>query len=163
MSRRSLAKLLLLLFLGGMALGCRQQLIPNTDVEDTEQNRTILSFCEEYRRAVEHRNVPLLVQLAHPKYYEDGGNIDASDDLDRAGLEDYLENRFKDVKAVRYEIRYRRVTPGQKGTILVDYTYSASYKVPSPAGDVWRRTVADNRLVLLPDKGKEKFLILSGM
>ena len=114
--------------------GCRQQYIPNTDVEDSDFNRRVISFCEDYRRAVEQRKVGVLLQLAHPSYYEDGGNIDSSDDIDYAGLEEYLKDRFKETKAIRYEIRYRRVGKGRKKLVYVDYTYSASYKIPSQDG-----------------------------
>jgi hypothetical protein len=137
-------------------------LIPNTDVEDTAENRKIVQFCEEYRRAVENREVGVLFNLAHPKYYEDGGNIDASDDIDHAGLKEFLRDRFSGTQAIRYEIRYRRVKLGPKDTVLVDYTYSASYKIPTADdGDGWHRQVADNRLELIPHQ--DSFLILSGM
>lgn len=144
-----------------LSVGCATHYIPNTDVEDTDENRKIIQFCEDYRRAVERRNVGLLLKLAHPKYYEDGGNIDSSDDIDLAGLKTYLESKFVLAKAIRYEIRYRRVGEGRNNSIYVDYTYSASYKLPSATGDVWRRKVADNRLELVPQG--ESFLILSGM
>ena len=65
---------------------CTQQLIPNTDLEDTEENRKLVEFCEVYRHAVEHRDIDKLLSLAHADYYEDGGNVDATDDLDYAGL-----------------------------------------------------------------------------
>lgn len=141
--------------------GCAHQRIPNTDVEETDFNRRVIEFCEEYRRAVERRNVGLLLRFAHPRYYEDGGSIDTSDDLDYPGLKGYLDGQFKQTSAIRYEIRYRRVGKDTRGNVLVDYTYSASYKVPSSNGDVWRRRVADNRLELIPEG--EKFRILSGM
>jgi hypothetical protein len=150
---------LMMLTLVGM-LGCQTQLIPNTDVEDNERNRSIVDFCERYRKAVEHRNVSYLLQIAHPDYYEDGGNVDSSDDLDRAGLADYLNERFSDAKAIRYEIRYRRVGKGRNDTYYIDYTYSASYQLPTPGGEVWRRTVADNRLELVPEG--DSYLVLSG-
>jgi hypothetical protein len=153
--------LVILAVVGVAAVGCSTQHIPNTDVEDNEYNRRVIQFCEDYRRAVERRNTAMLLKLAHPDYYEDGGNIDTSDDIDYAGLREYLETRFAVVKAVRYEIRYRRVGKGRKDTIHVDYTYSASYKIPSDRGDIWRRRVADNRLELMPSG--EAFLILSGM
>lgn len=146
----------------GLAVGaCARQTIPNTDVEDTELNRDVISFCEEYRHAVEQRNVGLLLKLADKNYYEDGGNIDATDDLDYAGLEEYLKGRFEHTKAIRYEIRYRRVGRGRNDTITVDFTYSASYKLGTEEGDVWRRTVADNRLELRPEK--DTYRILAGM
>lgn len=142
-------------------LACSKQLIPNTDVEDTGFNRKVVEFCEEYRRAVERRNVGMLMKLAHPRYYEDGGNIDSSDDLDYAGLKDYLTGSFRHTKAIRYEIRYRRVGRGRNNEVFVDYTYSASYKLVTEDGDVWRRRVADNRLELLPEG--ESFRIIGGM
>ena len=146
----------------GLALGgCSKTYIPNTDVEETEFNRKVVEFVEEYRRAVERRNIAMLLKLAHPSYYEDGGNIDTSDDLDFAGLKTYLEDKFRDVHAIRYEIRYRDVTMGRNDRIFVDFTYSASYKLPTPNGDVWRRRVADNRIELIPEN--DSFRIVSGM
>ncbi|MBK7586570.1 MAG: hypothetical protein IPI67_41080 [Myxococcales bacterium] len=140
---------------------CGGHTIPNTDVDDTDDNRKVVTFCEEYRRAVEGKKIGFLLQLADPSYYEDGGNNDATDDLDYAGLRSYLEDRFAKTKGIRYEIRYRRVAKGRKDTLLVDYTYSASYKIPSDGGDVWRHVVADNRLELLPVG--DSFKIISGM
>jgi hypothetical protein len=148
----------------GLALAtsaCSREYIPNTDVEDNDFNRNVIEFCEDYRHAVERRNVGMLVKFANEKYYEDGGTIDTSDDLDYAGLKEYLQGKFRDVKAIRYEVRYRDVTRGRDEEIFVDYTYSASYKIPTERGDVWRRRVADNRLELKPDG--ETFKILSGM
>jgi hypothetical protein len=144
-----------------MQVGCASQMIPNTDVEDTTRNRSVVQFCEEYRHAVEQRNIARLLLMAHPNYYEDGGNIDSSDDIDFAGLKDFLETKFRDTKAIRYEIRYRRVGQGRKDIIYVDYTYSASYKLNTDSGEVWRRTVADNRIEMVADG--EKYKILSGM
>jgi hypothetical protein len=142
--------------------GCTTHYIPNTDVEDNDQNRKVIDFCEEYRRAVETENVDKLLKLADPRYYEDGGNVDASDDLDYAGLRDYLQTRFKDTRSIRYEIRYRRIGEGRKKrSIFVDYTYSASYKIPTPSGELWKHRVAENRLELVPNA--DSFLILSGM
>lgn len=121
-------------------------------------------FCEKYRKAVEHRDVPVLMAIASPKYYEDGGNIDPTDDMDFEGLRKYLNEDFQKAKAIRYEIRYRRVLVAKESDrIFVDYTYSASYKVPSidEARDQWRRSVAENRLELV--KEGESFKITGGM
>jgi len=141
--------------------GCATHYIPNTEVEDNDDNRRIISFCEKYRHAVEERNVPLLLEMASPRYYEDGGNVDAADDMDYAGLREYLEGRFKDTRAVRYEIRYRRVKQASDTKILVEYTYTASYRIPGLKGEEWRHTVADNRLELITDASS--FKILAGM
>ena len=142
-------------------IGCTEALIPNTDVADTPRNREIVKFCETYRRAVEQKNIGLLLEMAHPNYYEDGGTLDPTDDLDRAGLADYLRHKYVETESVRYEIRYRRVSDGRRGEHLVDYTYSASFRIPTSRGAEWRRKVADNRLEVVPHG--EKFLIVAGM
>lgn len=157
----TLALTLTALAVAGAVPGCKKHYLPDTTVEETEANRRVISFLEDYRHAVEQRNIALLLQMAHPNYHEDGGNIDSSDDISRAGLEKYLTERFRDTKDIRYEALYRRIGEGRGGTIEVDYSYTAAYRVPSADGDVWRNAVADNRIVLVP-KG-ESFQILSGM
>jgi hypothetical protein len=142
--------------------GCSHEYIPNTQVEDSDFNRDVIAYCEDYRHAVERRNVELLLRMADPRYYEDGATVDTSDDLDFEGLKKYLKERFALTSQIRYEIFYRDISIGRNNQVFVDYTYSASYKIPSPTGDeVWRRRVADNRLELVRDGSK--FRILSGM
>ena len=140
--------------------GCTNHYIPNTDVEDSDDNRKIISFCEKYRHAVEKKDVGALLQLASPQYYEDGGNVDAADDLDYVGLRESLTSKFQDARAIRYEIRYRRVIKEEDVT-YVDYTFSASYRIPGQTGEEWRRKVDDNRLELVPYQ--EGFRIVAGM
>jgi hypothetical protein len=156
---KGLFKILVLIVIT-LGAGCATHYIPNTDVEDTGPNRKIITYCEKYRHAVEQRDVPLLLQMASQTYYEDGGNVDASDDMDYAGLKDYLEGRFKDTRAIRYEIRYRRVDQTDD-RVVIEYTYTASYKIPGLNGDEWRHTVADNRLELVEDK--DSYKIVAGM
>ncbi|MDI3285195.1 hypothetical protein [Polyangium sp. 15x6] len=140
--------------------GCATRYIPNTDVEDTDENRKIIAFCEKYRHAVEDKDVAVLYGFASPDYYEDGGNVDPGDDIDYAGLKAYLTGAFQDARAIRYEIRYRRIVH-EDDLIFVDYTYSASYRIPGTKGEEWRRKVEDNRLELVPYNGD--FRIVAGM
>lgn len=140
--------------------GCATHYIPNTDVEDTDQNRKLIKFCERYRHAVELKDVATLLKMAAPNYYEDGGNVDAADDLDYAGLKAYLTSKYQDAAAIRYEIRYRRVLT-ERDVVFVDYTYSASYRIPGSKGEEWRHKVEDNRLELVPYQ--DDFRIIAGM
>lgn len=159
------ARFLLIVTVAALLLlvGCSKKYIPNTDVEDSEDNRRVIAFCEVYRKAVERRDIARILGMVSPNYYEDGGNVDASDDLDFEGLKAFLTNEFKESKAIRYEIRYRRVVwPEDAERVFVDYTYSASFKIPGPEdADEWRRTVAENRLILSVEG--ETFKILSGL
>ena len=130
-------------------------------MDDTSDNRKVINFCEQYRHAVEEKNVGMLIKLASPHYFEDGGNTNAEDDIDYDGLKDYLTSQFLKTTGIRYEIKYRQVTPTEKNQIFVDYTYSASYKMPGAKGDEWHHTIAENRLVLVPEG--DTYKILAGM
>jgi len=156
---KQLASALLPLVL--FASACTKHYIPNTDVEDNDDNRKVISFCEKYRHAVEERNVPALLGMASQSYFEDGGNVDGADDMDYTGLREYLEGRFKDTRAIRYEIRYRKINRGTRERIFVEYTYAATYRIPGLKGEEWRHAVADNRLELVPDQ--VAFKIVAGM
>jgi len=161
MSRPNRTALLFAALLGlATQAGCATHYIPNTDVEDNEDNRKLVGFCERYRHAVEQKDVATLLKLAAPSYYEDGGNVDPTDDIDYAGLKAYLTTKFQDATGIRYEMRYRRVAR-EKDLFFVEYTYSASYRIPGPKGDEWRRKVDDNRLELVPYQ--DEFRIVAGM
>lgn len=146
---------------GVSTAGCSKSYIPNTDVEDSSENKKVISFCEQYRHAVEDKDVGTLLKLASPRYYEDGGNTNPEDDIDFDGLKDYLTSTFVKTQTIRYEIRYRRVTFAENKKIFIEFTYSASYRIPGLKGEEWKHTVADNRLELTPDG--ETFKILAGM
>jgi hypothetical protein len=164
---RALATVLLLAATG--IAGCKRDYIPNTDVEDTDENRDVIAFCEKYRRAVEKRDAQAMLALVSPLYYEDGGNPDASDDMDYAQFKAWLTGQgigedgitFQDATAIRHEIRYRRVT-FESDRVLVDYTFSASFRVPTAKGDEWKRKVDENRLELVRDESGE-LKIVAGM
>src|SRR5215469_8168442 len=107
--------------------GCSKTYIPNTDVEDNSENRKVIAFCEEYRHAVEDKDVGRLLTMASPRYFEDGGNTNPEDDIDFDGLKDFLTSTFVKTQTIRYEIRYRRIEENKDTKrVFVEYTYSAS-------------------------------------
>jgi hypothetical protein len=144
------------------ASGCTRDVIPNTDVEDNSRNREVLEFCERYRAAVEERNVTALMRLASQRYYDDNGTPSGLDDVDYEVLGEKLNTWREGVLDVRYEIRYRRVTFTHE-RILVDYTYTGSFRVHTAEGERWARRLADNRLILEREGEEEVFHIISGM
>jgi len=151
------------------AAGCSHQYIANSDLEDNDDNWKVVHFCEKYRRAIEERDIETLVALASPRYFETGGNAKSGDDMDYNGLRSYLATKFKLTKAIRYEIRYHRIAEvrlekvGDKveHVLNVDFTYTASFQIPTSKGDVWNRAVRDNRLQIVTDG--DSFKILAGM
>jgi len=142
-------------------MGCSKQMIPNTDVEATKENEDIVLFCEKYRHALEDRNVAELLKLMSPAYFEDGGNTKTDDDADYDKIREFLTGDFLHTSAVRYEIRYRRITFTETKHVFVDYTYDAAWKLPGLKQDEWHHAIADNRLDLVKDG--DSYKIVAGM
>jgi hypothetical protein len=113
---------------------CATGRIPNTDVPDTSENQAIVAFCERYRHAVEAKDTRTLLSLASPRYFEDGGTPTGEDDYGFEGLQRLLAAWNDDVREVRYEMRYRRITPDPQrpNRVFVDYTYTGSYTLRQP-------------------------------
>lgn len=140
--------------------GCNTQMIPNTTIEDSPYNREVITFCEHYRNALEQRDIGALLALASPRYYENSGTPEGDDDYDITGLRDVLRRTLPRVQTVRYEFRYRRVSV-ERERVLVDYTYSGSFRVETEDGHRWFRRVADNQLEL--ERVGDEYRIVAGM
>jgi hypothetical protein len=143
--------------------GCEETVIPNTEVPDTAENREIIRYCEEYRIALEARDVVALLSMAADDYYEDAGTPTGQDDYDRGGLEAVLRTRFARVEAVRYDILYRRIVV-LADRVEVYFTFYGRFQVSSEeeGGEArWFSKVGDNRLVLA--RTPDGFRILSGL
>jgi len=138
---------------------CGAENIPNTDVPDNSQNRAVLEFVEQYRHAVESRQVGAILALVSERFFDDNGTIPTDDDRDYDRLREQLA-RFEQLLDVRYEMRYRNVTY-RSDRVLVDYTYTASFKVATADGDRWETRLRDNRIELVREDGE--FRIISGI
>jgi hypothetical protein len=139
------------------AAACSKAYIPNTDVEDTSVNRQVIAYCELYRHAMEEKDVGKLLKAMSPGYFGDRGNVSADYDQVR----DFLTGDFLKTGAIRYEIRYHRVTFTENSHVYVDYTFAAAWKLPGVKADEWHHKVADNRLDLVRDG--DSFKIVAGM
>lgn len=141
-------------------VGCGNQLIPNTDVPDTQANREAVEFVEEYRHAVESHNPASILRLVSQSYYDDNGTPASTDDVDYERLQEQLGRWTSDVLDVRYEMRYRRVSVYPE-RVFVDVTYTGSFKVRTAEGERWERRLADNRIELVREDGALR--IVSGL
>lgn len=147
-------------FMFSVFAGCGASIIPNTSVDDTPANREVINFCESYRHALEQRDVGALLAMASPRYYENSGTPEGVDDYDVTGLRDVLRERMPRVHTVRYEFRYRQIQ-FHRDRVLVDYTYSGSFRVETDEGHRWFRRVADNRLEL--ERVGGQYRVVAGM
>ncbi len=142
--------------------GCTKN-IPNTTVKDTPENREVITFMENYRNAVEARDIGALLAMAHPQYLDDNGTPSGDDDLDYQLLQEKLSRWRERVTDVRYEIKYRTITR-EMDRVMVAYRYSASFRIAYDEEDRrWSRRIGENRLVLLYDDLQTRYYVLSGM
>lgn len=142
-----------------LGTGCTHY-IPNTTVQDTSENREVLRFMEEYRHAVEERNIGALIAMTDPLYLDEVGTPTNDDDLDYGSLQARLAAWATRVVEIRFEIRYHRVEITDT-KVWVEYRYTASFKMPNAGGEErWSRRVADARAVLSrdPESGEVRFL-----
>lgn len=158
--RNALPLMLLASVLAPIAAGCNGEVIPNTDVPDTAQNREAILFVEDYRHAVERRNVGEILALVSERFFDDNGTPTTDDDRDYDRLREELAAVSDRLLDVRYEMRYRRVSY-RRNRILVDYTYTSSFKVATPQGDRWETRLNDNRIELVREDGELR--IVSGI
>jgi hypothetical protein len=157
---KSLKKTSLLALSLLVAAGCAHTNIPNTFVEDTKENRRVLEFVDQYRKAVESQNIGELLSLASERYFDDMGTPQGNDDIDYQALKEGLVRLRKEVQEVRYQISYRGVTY-VRDHALVDVLYTGWFKLTTAEGPQWRRRLEPHRLVVAEENGKYK--ILSGM
>ena len=144
------------------AAGC-QKTIPNTTVADTPENRAVITFMENYRNAVESRDIGALLAMAHPQYLDDNGTPSGDDDIDYRALRAKLARWRERVTDVRYEIKYRTISR-EMDRVLIAYRYSASFRIAYDEEDQrWSRRIGENRLTLLYDNIETRYYVLSGM
>jgi hypothetical protein len=68
--------------------------VAGTKVPYSENNKSVLDRCEEYRMAVENRDSDALMLMAHPQYWEDSGTPSGGDDYGYEGLRNDLQTRL---------------------------------------------------------------------
>jgi hypothetical protein len=156
-------------YVSGLALaavtgssGCaHRENIPGTTVSDSEANREIVKTVEQYRQALEARDVDRLMMLASERYFEDSGTPRADDDYGYDGLKQVLSSKLPRVRSLRYYIQYRNIkVEGDKAEVEV--FLNGAFELLSEAGERYRR-VNDYHRFQLEHTTKDRWKFLSGM
>ncbi len=144
---------------------CNKKMIPNTTVEDTEENREIVAVIDKYRQALENRDVDTLVSMASPKYFDNAGTpAKPDDDYDYTGLRAFLEDRFKLLESVKVDIFVKNIEFPEGFTsprAHVDLQFLSRYQMALPAGSKWASNDERVRIVLVREPSG--WYVLSGM
>ena len=159
--KKILPMLTLLAFTVGLGNCSQVKYIPGTHIPDKPKNREIIKVVEKYRRAMMNRDAGTLMSMAHPHYYEHSGTPKGKDDYGYKGLLDVIKKRMKQLRAMRYNIKYRKIKWVSNKQVEVEYYIDASYQIATPDGtDKWSRYTHHNKIILI--KHKDRWLFVRG-
>ena len=160
----------LLLFLVAVLVvivsGCApRKNIPNTNLEDNEENRIVARVLENYRLAMEAKNAAQILSLVSPDYYDTSGTPEPADDYDYKGLQEFLEDYFSKLKTLRLNIFIDKLVEDEddKNKLYVDFRYVVRYQMELPGGDKWKSNEELKRMTLVRANKDSPWLIQSGL
>ncbi len=143
-----------------LAAACAPRLLPGTDVKETKDTRAIYDVIQKWVDAMNARDVPGVLSVVAPDYFDDAGTPDPSDDLDRGKLEKALTDDLAKVEGSKLAVTIRRIDP-TGDTATAELYYDSYYRVQTPSGPVPRRDSDVYRLKLKKEGGAWK--ITSGL
>ena len=122
-------RLCLLPFLVVLA-ACSGKMIPDTQIEDTPDNRSIADLVERYRIAVEQRDIPTLRELISRRYFTNAGTTATGED--DYGFEQVeiklLPMLHENVKSVQLTIYLRKIEVTEvRATAEYEFYYKFFY------------------------------------
>jgi ketosteroid isomerase-like protein len=139
--------------------GCVRN-IPDTDIPDTVENRAVLQVVDDYRKAFDRRDVPAVMALVSPEYFDDAGTSVKDDDVDYAHLAAVLADTFARTSQLRLELGVTAIdVKGDRAT--VDLFYDVRYRVTTPRREIPKRDSDVQRLILRRDG--QSWRIASGL
>jgi hypothetical protein len=144
-----------------LALACAHQRIPGTRVPDTAENREVMAVLEKLQAAMQARDVAGIVPLVSPKYFEDNGTPDPTDDYGYGELKDKILPESFAVAAemhVSFDVHDIRVE-GEKAH--ADIRYDSRARLELPSGTLWDSHREFNRVVFAREDGAWR--IVSGL
>ncbi len=159
-----LAKVSLLSGLLVSSFACKPQLLPNTSIKDNSENRAIMAFIEEYRKAVESHRVENIMALVAPDYADKADRDAPPTILNTNDLKNKLEQSLGHVKEVTLSMHVQNVERDGDNFKVV-YYYVEHALVTTPSGDQWMTASDVNRIVLHKKSRREGggFEIRSGL
>lgn len=139
---------------------CAHAKIPQTNIDDTEENREIIRMVEEYHRALESLDADAVLALVSPRFYEDNGNTAADDDYDYQGLKSHLVEDFKRTRALQLDVRVDAIEV-DKQTAFAELYYRIRAQNEYPSGTKWETGADRTRLRFEREDGK--WMIIAGL
>lgn len=128
--RKPVALALLLL-----SAACATRRIPGTDIADNDDTRAIIGVIKAYREAAERRDADAVLSLVSPKYFDDAGTTDPTDDMDYEQLKKALPEDYKNLRALKLDLTVKQVRVDGDSAIA-EMFFDGHFRVATPKGDV---------------------------
>lgn len=139
---------------------CAHSKIPNTNIDDTDENREILAIVDAYHSAIENRDADAVLALVSDEFYEDNGNTDRDDDYGKNQLAESLRSEFEKTEQFQLGLKVDGiVVKDDRAEAFVQYNLRA--RTDYPSGKKWKTSSDRARMSLVRTNGK--WLIVSGL
>ncbi len=148
-----------LLLVASLSMACSPTYIANSPVEATDENLEVWTQVEEYRVAMEERDVDRLMNLVSREYFDNFATTDRNDDdygyeMLRSQIAPVLRNN---AKKVRVKIRLTAlVIDGDRAE--VEFEYKGRFLVSEGGSDTWETRNDFNRIVFTKEGGGWKII-----
>jgi hypothetical protein len=150
-------RIALLSALAVLAAACAPRMIPGTEIKSTPDSRAVYDVVMKYREALEKRDVPGILALVAPTYYDTAGTPDPADDLDRPRLEASLDQELAKAESVKANFTMRRIEVNGDDAVA-EIFFDTFYRVKTPNTTVPHRDSDVQRLNLKKIDGQWKFV-----
>ena len=144
-----------------LMVGCAHSTIPGTDIEDTEDNRSVLTVLDQLQKALQARDSDTVLSLISPTYFEDMGTIDNKDDFGFEEFRDSILNQNIEKIAELYlkiDVHDVQVEGDQA---FIDIRYRTRAKLSLPSGSTWTQDSDFSRVSFAREQGR--WLVVSGL
>lgn len=144
-----------------LMVGCAHSTIPGTNIEDTEDNRSVLQVLDQLQKALQARDADTVISLISPTYFEDMGTIDNKDDF---GFEEFkasiLNDNIDKIAELYLKIDVHDVqVDGDQA--FIDIRYRTRAKLVLPSGSTWTQDNDFSRVIFSREEGR--WLVSAGL
>ena len=153
---------------------CSKQMIAGTKIEDTPENREVLTVFYAYGKAMQDMDILGLEALISKSYYDRNGTDMPADDVDFDGVMQFLNSpEYKNLLRVQttYIIKDLQIKSPTKAVIFYFYELQAKRNSKLPVneqelavakGAQWMK-VSDEMVMTLKKEKDGKWLIVDGL
>lgn len=109
--------------------GCANKMIPGTEIPDTDDTQAIIEVVNQYRQALERKDVDGVVKLLSEDFRDTAGTGTPADDLYYRDMREVLPTRFAKVENLRADFNIRTIDV-DNGRAQVVYHFNTEYRLP---------------------------------